>query len=185
MAPRTRFEALLERFFYRPDEAVGAWLELAPEIADSVEEVDELPEEFLAFELSNETYAVPIGAVREILKVPIITSVPRVASHVLGVMNVRGEMLPVYDLKQRLNLEEEPARVEGPNDVPRGARVVLLKDPEGDAGILVDKVRGVVRLPLSKLEPAPSLGGDRRAVAGLGRQDGDLFILLDVEQALA
>lgn len=179
-----RFDDLLDRFFYRPDENVGAWLELAPEIADSIEELEELPEEFLAFELSTETYAVPIGAVREILKVPLITSVPRVAEHVLGVMNVRGEMLPVYDLKQRLNLDSTPNRVSGPADVPRETRVVLLKDPEGDAGILVDRVKGVVRLLLSKLEPAPTLGAERRAVAGLGRKDGQLYILLDVEQAL-
>jgi purine-binding chemotaxis protein CheW len=179
-----RFDELLNRFFYRPDENVGAWLELAPEIADSIEELEEVPEEFLAFELSTETYAVPIGAVREILKVPLITSVPRVAEHVLGVMNVRGEMLPVYDLKQRLNLDSTPHRVSGPADVPRETRVVLLKDAEGDAGILVDRVRGVVRLLLSKLEPAPSLGAERRAVAGLGRNEGHLYILLDVEQAL-
>lgn len=180
-----RFDELLERFFYRADEDVGAWLELAPEIADSVEALDELPEEFLAFELSTETYAVPIGAVREIVKVPVITPVPRVADHVLGVMNVRGEMLPVYDLKKQLNLETVPFRVTGPGDVPRETRVVLLKDAEGDAGILVDRVRGVVRLLLSKLEPAPSLGAERRAVAGLGRSDGHLYILLDVEQALS
>ena len=179
-----RFDDLLNRFFYRADENVGAWLELAPEIADGVEALEELPEEFLAFELSTETYAVPIGAVREILKVPLITSVPRVAEHVLGVMNVRGEMLPVYDLKQRLNLDSTPQRVAGPGDVPRETRVVLLKDLEGDAGILVDRVRGVVRLMLSKLEPAPSLGAERRAVAGLGRKDGHLYILLDVGQAL-
>ncbi len=180
----TRFQALLERFFYSPDEDVGAWLELAPEISDAAEAIDELPEEFLAFELERETYAVPIGAVREILKVPPITAVPRVADHVLGVMNVRGEMLPVYDLKQRLHLEDAPRRVTGPSDVARENRIVLLKDAEGDAGILVDRVRGVVRLPLSKLEPAPSLGSEGRAVAGIGRRDGELFILLDVEQAL-
>jgi purine-binding chemotaxis protein CheW len=180
-----RFEAQLTRFFYQPDEDVGAWLELAPEIAEAGEVVDELPEEFLAFELGAEVYAVPIGAVREILKVPAITGVPRVAEHVLGVMNVRGEMLPVYDLKQRLRLVEVPQRVTGPADVARECRVVLLKDPEGDAGILVDRVQGVVRLPLSKLEPAPNLWADRRAVAGLGRADGNLYILLDVEAALA
>lgn len=183
--PGARFEAQLSRFFYQPDEDVGAWLELAPEIAESGEALEELPEEFLAFELGPEVYAVPIGAVREIFKVPLITVVPRVPAHVLGVMNVRGEMLPVYDLKQRLRLVDVPQRVTGPTDVPRESRVVLLKDPEGDAGILVDRVQGVVRLPLSKLEPAPQLGLERRAVAGLGRADGNLYILLDVEAALA
>lgn len=182
---RRGFDELLERFFYRPDEPVGAFLELAPEISERLTEVAELPEEFLAFALADEIYAVPIGAVREIVKVPIITSVPRVPEHVLGVMNVRGEMLPVYDLRRRLNLSDVVPRISGPGDVARESRVVLLKDPEGDAGILVDRVQGVVRLLLSKLEPPPPLGGDRRAVAGLGRADGQLFILLDVEQALS
>jgi purine-binding chemotaxis protein CheW len=180
-----RFDDLLNRFFYQPDENVGPWLELAPEIADSIATLEEQPEEFLAFELATETYAVPIGAVREIIKVPLVTSVPRTADHVLGVMNIRGEMLPIYDLKKRLNLESMPPRVSGPRDVSREARVVLLKDVDGDAGILVDRVRGVVRLLLSKLEAAPSMGVERRAVAGLGRNDGHLFILLDIEQALA
>jgi purine-binding chemotaxis protein CheW len=182
---KNRFDDLLERFFYSPDEDVGAWVELAPEISDSVTEVEELPEEFLAFELDDETYAVPIGAVREILKVPQITSVPRVAKQVLGVMNVRGEMLPVFDLKHCLHLEDAPRRVTGPGDVARESRVVLLKDAEGDAGILVDRVKGVVRLMLSKLEPAPALGTGGNAVAGIGRKDGELFILLDVDEALA
>lgn len=179
-----RFEVMLDRFFYRPDEAVGAWLELAPEIADVSSAIEEQPEEFLAFELANETYAVPIGAVREIVKVPLITPVPRVAQHVLGVMNVRGEMLPVYDLKHRLHLADAPLKLVTPADLPRASRVVLLKDLDGDAGILVDRVRGVVRLKLSQLEPAPSLSTDRRSVAGIGRADGQLFILLDVEEAL-
>ncbi len=181
----TRFATLLERFFYRPDEEVGAFLELAPEIADLPQSLDELPEEFLAFELSGEIYAVPIAAVREIIKVPPLTEVPRVSPHVLGVMNVRGEMLPVYDLKPRLRLADAPRKVQGPADVSRASRVVMLKDPQGDAGILVDRVQGVVRLPLSKLEQAPALSFDRRCVAGLGRRDGVLYILLDVEQALA
>jgi purine-binding chemotaxis protein CheW len=180
-----RFEAQLARFFHHPAEDVGPWLELAPEAVEAVEAAEELPEEFLAFVLGAEVYAVPIGAVREIFKVPPITGVPRVPEHVLGVMNVRGEMLPVYDLRQRLRLVDAPQRITGPADVPRESRVVLLKDPEGDAGILVDRVQGVVRLPLSKLEPAPNLGGECRAVAGLGRADGTLYILLDVEAALA
>lgn len=179
-----RFEAMLDRFFYRPDEAIGAWLELAPEISDAASDVEELPEEFLAFDLTSETYAVPIATVREIVKVPAVTSVPRVPPHVLGVMNVRGEMLPVYDLKPRLRLAERSPRVTGPQDLPRESRVVLLKDPSGDAGILVDRVRGVVRLLRSKLEAPPSIAGDRRAVAGLGRAQGSLYILLDVEEAL-
>lgn len=180
------FAELLDRFFYRPDEAVGAFLELAPESDRDVQAAaEETPEEFLAFVLEGETYAVPIGAVREILKVTDVTEIPRAQENLVGLINVRGEMLPLYDVKVRLKLASKPPVVRTARDVGRATRVVLLKDLEGDAGILVDRVEGVVKLQLSRLEEAPGLGIDRSAIAGLGRTGDQLFILLDVEQALS
>jgi purine-binding chemotaxis protein CheW len=179
------FQTLLNRFFYRPDEEVGEFLELAPEVEAPSTLLVEQPEEFLAFSLSGETYVVPIAAVREILKVPQITEVPRAAPNVLGLINVRGEMLPLYDVKPRLRLAAAPVKLRVPGDVPRASRVVLLKDPEGDAGVLVDRVEGVVKLVLSKLEPPPTPSRERDSIAGLGRRGDALYILLDVEQALA
>lgn len=183
----SRFDELLDRFFYRPDEEVGPFLELAPEIEASLRAVeDELPEEFLAFELGEETYALPIGAVREILKVSAVTEVPRAQRNVIGLINVRGEMLPLYDVKVRLKLADAVPVVHGSKDLSRAHRVVLVRDPqEGDAGVLVDKVLGVVKLNLSKLEPRPNLGIERDAIAGLARKDGRMYILLDVEEALS
>lgn len=182
-----RFDEHLQRFFYDPDEAVGPFLELAPEVDLNVRAAEtEVPEEFLAFRLSNEIYAVPVGLVREVMKVPVVTPVPRVGSSVLGVMNVRGEMLPLYDIKSKLKLSSRPTQrtVDG-KPQERLHRVVLLRDDQGDAGVLTDAVLGVVKLQLSRLEPPPGLGVDTGAIAGLGRLDGELYILLDVEQVLA
>lgn len=182
----SRFAELLERFFYDPDEDVGAFLSDAPERdRDAGAPLEETPEEFLAFVLEGETYAVPIHAVREILKVGAVTEIPRARRNVLGLINVRGEMLPLYDVMVRLRLADKSPEVRQASDVARSARIVLLHDLEGDAGILVDRVEGVVRLHLSKLEEAPELGVERSAIAGLARRGEDLFILLDVEQALA
>lgn len=179
------FPELLERFFYSPDEEVGPFLDLAPEVEATLTSAQaEVPEEFLAFTLERETYAVPIAQVREILKVPVVTEVPRAGENVLGVMNVRGEMLPLYCIKPRLKLADRIPEVRGPADAPRSARVVLLRDLEGDSGILVDNVDGVVKLSLSRLEAPPSLGLERDCVAGLGRRGDQLYILLDVAQAL-
>jgi purine-binding chemotaxis protein CheW len=178
------FEELVERFLYRPDEVVGPFLELAPEVGASAPAVEELPEEFLAFELATEIYAVPIAAVREILKVTHVTEVPRAQKNVIGLINVRGEMLPLFDVKVRLRLADAVPVVRSGADLPRQARVVLMRDLAGDAGVLVDRVHGVVKLPLARLEAPPSLGADRNAIAGLARKDGVLFILLDVDQAL-
>jgi len=180
------FSSLVELFLYRPDEAVGPFLELAPEAEQSLKTVvDDIPEEFLAFELVGEIYAVPIAAVREILKVTHVTEVPRAQKNVIGLINVRGDMLPLYDVKVRLRLAEGMPRVLNASDVGRTTRIVLLRDLEGDAGILVDRVVGVVKLSLGRLEATPQLGVERNAIAGLARKDGALYILLDVEQALA
>ncbi len=182
----SQFAELLDRFFYRPDEDVGPFLEQAP-ISDRITQAapEETPEEFLAFVLEGETYAVPIGAVREILKITDVTEIPRAQKNMIGLINVRGEMLPLYDVKVRLRLAEKTPLVRTGKDVGRAARIVLLKDLEGDAGVLVDRVEGVVKLQLSRLEEAPGLGIDRNAIAGLGRRDGHMYILLDVEQALS
>lgn len=180
------FAQLLDRFFYRPDEEVGVFLDDAPQTdRDERDALEETPEEFLAFVLEGETYAVPIHAVREILKVTTVTEIPRARKNVVGLINVRGEMLPLYDVKTRLRLADQIAVVRSAADVNRSTRIVLLKDLEGDAGILVDRVEGVVKLQLSKLEEAPEIGVERAAIAGLARRDDDLFILLDVEQALS
>ncbi len=181
------FEEFLDRFFFRPDEAVGPFFELVPEEHYGVEPVsEEIPEEFLAFVLEGETYAVPIGAVREILKVTHVTEVPRAAHNIVGLINVRGEMLPLYDVKMRLRLAQSMPLVRAASDVGRVARIVLLRDVEGgDAGVLVDRVDGVVKLRLSTLEQAPELGVDRSAIAGLGRSDEHMYILLDIAQAIA
>ena len=179
------FATLLERFFYRADEEVGPFLELAPEVGEGAADVEEQPEEFLAFVLENETYAVPIAAVREILKVTDVTEVPRAGKNVIGLINVRGEMLPLYDVKVRLRLADKTPAVRTGADVPRSARIVLVHDLAGDAGILVDQVQGVLKLQLSRLEEAPDLGLERAPIAGLGRHDSGMIILLDVEQALS
>jgi purine-binding chemotaxis protein CheW len=179
------FDQLLDRFFYRPDEEEGPYLANAPRVERAGHAMEEVPEEFLSFSLEGETYAVPIHAVREILKITAVTEIPRARKNVIGLINVRGEMLPLYDVKTRLKLSTKLAQVRDASDVARATRIVLLKDLEGDAGILVDKVIGVVKLQLSKLEEAPDLGVERSAIAGIARRGEDLFILLDVEQALS
>ncbi len=176
------FDELVERFLYHPDEDVGRFLEMAPEVAPSAPAQPAEPDrEFLSFRLDGETWAVPIEGVREVMKVPPLTEVPRGDKHLVGLMNVRGEMLPVYDIKPRLGLTAMARAAPW----PRGTRVVLLRDELGDAGILVDEVPGVVRLSPARLEQAPSFGRELACVAGLGKGRGELFILLDVQQALA
>ena len=180
-----RFEDLLSAFFYRPDEDTAGVLELLPEPTSAPVMVQaEEPREYLAFKLEGETYALPLIAVREIVKVPPLTEVPRGGRHLHGVMHLRGEVLPVYDIKKRLDLTIVPPHVRGPDDVKRGTRVVLVKNHEGDGGILVDVVDEVVRFPPSSLEPRPNLSRERALVNGIGRKGERIYILLDEHQVL-
>lgn len=185
----SRFAQLLDDFFYRPDEDVTGLLDFAAGSDGMVPAAaEEVPEEYLAFRLEDECYAVPILAVREICKVPLLTEIPRAAPELLGVMNLRGELLPVYDVKLRLRLADVPPVVAGPDAVepPRDARILVFNSEEGPAGVWVDSVAGVVRLKPSMLEAAPpGLRGERDCVVGIGRRGPQLYILLDPELALA
>ena len=183
------FASLLDAFFYRPDEDEGPLFALAtgPEQALPAV-VEETPAEFLAFSLDSEVYVVPIGDVREIVKVPPLTEIPRAAPSLLGVMNLRGEVLPVYDIKPRLRLSVSAMRIAGPDPeaLPKAARVLIVRGDDGDAGVLVDAVREVVKMKPSALEPPPPGvgGGERDCVVGLGRRRDQLYIVLDLHQVL-
>jgi purine-binding chemotaxis protein CheW len=185
----SRFSELLDEFFYRPDEDVGGLLEFAAGSDEAPPPIpEEVPEEYLAFLLEGECYAVPIRSVQEIGKVPPLTEIPRAEPSLLGVMNLRGDVIPVYDIKLRLKLTDKPPKVAGPDAAPppRAARIVVARTEEGPAGIWVDSVRDVVRLKPSMLEPPlPGKGNERDCVVGIGRRNSQLFILLDVQQALA
>lgn len=186
----SRFQELLDEFFYRPDEDPGVLFEPGQPVVAPPAVTEEPPREYLAFQLSDETYGIPIESVREIVRVPPLTEIPRAAPELLGVINLRGEVLPVYDLKLRLRLSDGPAPVAGPDadlaQLPRRARIVIVHDAAGDAGVLVDAVDEVVRLRPSEIESPPRgvAGGERTAITGLGRRRDQLIVLVSLAQAL-
>ncbi len=183
----SRFAEQLERFFYDPQEALPPGLELPePRVQPSARQAP--PDERLCFRLENEWYALPVSLVREVSRVAPLTEVPRAPASLLGVMNLRGEVLPVYDLKLRLRLATRPAPIAGPRadrtGLPRSARVIILRSPRGDAAVLVDAVQDVVRLMPAEVEPPPRGTAERDGIVGLGRRGDRLWILLDPEAVL-
>jgi purine-binding chemotaxis protein CheW len=165
----------LEDFFYRPDETAPAVPELAP-----AARADEPPavlarEEYLTFLLGAEEYAVAIERVREVLRAPPVTEVPRAPEHILGVVTVRGEVVAVIDPRRRLGL---PARDPGEPE----AKLVVVDAGDGCCGLLVDHVASVVRLAPGSIEPCPQgIAGQRgEFLAGIGRAGERLFTVLDL-----
>lgn len=169
--------APLDEFFYRPDEEtpelpeIGATVEPEPE--DDVGSAAR--EEYLTFLLGPEEYAIAIERVREVVKAPPITEVPRAPAHVLGVVTVRGEVVAVLDPRRRLGLPGAPP-------VDGAGRIVIVDGGDGACALLVDAVASVVRLPAGALEPCPQgIGGPRaELLAGIGREGDRLFTVLDL-----
>src|ERR1700687_3468487 len=108
-------DKFLDDFLYRSDEEDESSLELAlgPASPSAVARHDK-PDEYLAFLLDGEQYAVPIDQVREIVKVPVLTEVPGGKQSLLGILNLRGEILAVYNVKPRLRLSEASSSIAGP-----------------------------------------------------------------------
>ena len=120
--------------------------------------------EYLAFALDDEPYAAPVSLVREILKPPPLTPVPRAPHAVLGIISVRGQLVTVMDLRRRLRLNESPPT--------RRARILLVEGAGGETlGLFVDEVLAVYRLSESEIEPAASALGNDVApyIAGIAR----------------
>jgi len=135
-------------------------------------------EEYLCFRVADENYAINIMAIKEIIKPREVTEVPRVPSYVLGVISLRGVIIPIYDMRRRLGLD----------DVPGGnrRRILVVRHREGVAGILVDQVSHVVKLGAADEEQPPAVldGAGREFVQGIGHHDGSMLILLDLDKIL-
>lgn len=135
-------------------------------------------EQFVAFRLAGETYGIPIMLVHEIIRSCEITRIPRSQPHVRGVVNLRGNVVPVIDLRLRLGL---PASTEGPE-----SRIVVVEVDTAVIGMIVDGVSQVIRIPTDNIESPSELIADVETdlVTGVGKLDDDLVILLDIQRTL-
>ncbi|APR80977.1 Positive regulator of CheA protein activity [Minicystis rosea] len=123
--------------------------------------------EYLGFVLAGDVYAAPVGLVREILKPPPLTPVPRAPHATLGIVSVRGQLVTVIDLRRRLRVAEAP--------LSRKARILLVDGADNELmGVYVDEVLQVYRLSDGEIEPAATaLGGEVAGyIAGIARPDG-------------
>jgi purine-binding chemotaxis protein CheW len=160
-----------------PGRAVRAWDELARQAASREADGAEAARlrELLRFELSGDAYAIAVDRVREIVRLRVITPIPRAEQEVLGVISLRGEIVEVVDLRRRLGLEAGPPE--------RRSRIIVVRAADGGvAGLLVDAVREVVRVPEEALRAA---SGETEAVEALCERGGAFVSILDLERVLS
>jgi len=134
--------------------------------------------QLVGFRIGNETFGVRIGAVREIVRVPEITAVPSAPEMIEGVINLRGKIIPVMDLRKRF----------GQSDIqPDKKNRILVVELEGKlVGLIVNAASEVLKISPSEIEPPGNVfaEGESSYVTGVGKLKGRLIILLDIAKLL-
>ncbi len=149
-----------------------------PVSSDGQAEEEQEEIDLLSFRLGGESYALLVKDVREVLKARSLTPVPNAPSYILGVTGLRGAVLPVIDLCVRFGL------VPGVRD--EKSRIIVVGSSEEDVGLVVDRVTGVLRIMPDEIRPTPEHVEQGAAfLRGIVRKDEKLYILLDLEKAVA
>lgn len=152
-------------------EAVEAKTEAAAmPIADS----DGIESMYLTFAVGDESYGVSIGMVTEIVGMQTIMSVPDVPHYIKGVINLRGKVIPLMDVRLRFGIEERP--------YDERTVVIVLEVDDAPIGMIVDRVSEVLDVPADKIDRTGNFGGGegKSMVSALARIEDRLAILLDV-----
>lgn len=146
--------------------------------------VHALPGKYLSFALAGEIYAVPVMAVREIIRLCPITPVANMPPHVRGVINLRGRVIPLVDLRVRFGL---PAAPDHERTCIVVGQVAAAAGGTRPYAVMVDGVEEVVALAAGDIAPTPDFGGaiDIRFITGMARRDTGVTTLIDLDTVAA
>jgi purine-binding chemotaxis protein CheW len=135
--------------------------------------------QFVSFLLSGEEYAIDIMRVQEIIRISSITRVPKMPDFVEGVINLRGKVIPVVDLRARFELEKQ--------EDDKHSRIVVVELSGKITGLIVDSVSQVLNISNDEIEPAPSIGSkvSSEFILGVGKVGERLIILLEIDKILS
>jgi purine-binding chemotaxis protein CheW len=135
--------------------------------------------QWVTFKLDNETYGINVMRVQEVLRYTEIAPVPGAPSYVLGIINLRGNVVTVIDTRQRFGL--------GTVDVSDNTRIVIIEADKQVVGIMVDSVAEVVYLRQSEIETAPNVGNEESAkfIQGVCNKNNELLILVELDQMMS
>jgi purine-binding chemotaxis protein CheW len=134
-----------------------------------------MEEQLVTFKLGKEEFGVDIMKVQEIIKIPPVTFVPRAPRFIEGVINLRGNVIPVISLKERFKMETSGST----ND----ARIIVIQVNGRTMGVMVDQVTEVIRIPEDAIEPPPpvAVGIDSGYLRGVGKIEDRLIVLLELD----
>ena len=132
----------------------------------------------VGFEVGRETYGVPITSLHEIVRIPEITAVPDAPDYMEGVINLRGKIVSVIDLRKRLGEKRVT--------IGKRNRILVVEHNGRLSGLIVDSASEVLKIPAFDVEPSPTTlqEGRPNCVTGLGKYKGRLIVLLDITRLL-
>ncbi|MCK5077626.1 MAG: chemotaxis protein CheW [Calditrichia bacterium] len=135
--------------------------------------------QLVSFNVGTEEFGVDILRVHEINRMTEITRVPKTPHFVEGVINLRGKIIPIIDLRKRFGMETK--------EQDQSTRIVVVEIDGQTIGFVVDSVSEVIRLPMANIDDAPDLvtGVDADYIQGVGKLEKSLIILLDLEKVLS
>lgn len=131
--------------------------------------------QYIVVRLGEEQYGIDIRFIENIVRMQRMTRVPKVPAYLKGVINLRGEVLPVMSLRLKMGLAED--------EITRATRIIILKlEQEGNVGIIVDEVKEVITLEASQVEKMThdTKDGRRSFISGVGKRGDELISLLDL-----
>ncbi len=141
--------------------------------------VEERGGKFLTFFLAGEEYGLEILKVHEIIGMMPITTVPRTPSHIKGVINLRGKVIPVVDLRLKLEMDTKEQTEE--------TCIIVVQSSGLEVGVVVDKVSEVLDIASSDIDDTPSFGINVNSdyILGIGKSEGRVKLLLDIDKVLS
>jgi len=147
------------------------------------EKVDNTLTQYLTFVLGEEIFALDIASVREVLELTSITKVPRTPEYMRGVINLRGHAVPVVDMRLKFGMSKV-------KDTVDTCIIIVEVDMEGEnavMGALVDSVREVFEMHADQIEQPPRMGLsiDTEFLRGMGKQDDDFVMILDINRVFS
>lgn len=154
--------------------SLGIWK--GRETMSNKQSIEGEEQQLVIFALSDEDYGVDINIVQEIIRMQDITSVPKAPSFVNGVINLRGKVIPVLDLRRRFSVLKA--------EYTKDSRIVVVDINGQDIGMVVDAVAEAMRIPNSSVEPPSSIvtAMDSDYLQGIAKLESQLVILLDLNK---
>lgn len=133
--------------------------------------------QLVGFIVGEEEYAIPILNIQEIIKPIEFTRVPSVPDYVLGVFNLRGNVIPLIDLKKKFNLDSSKQT--------SNTRYIVMKGEESVAGFVIDRLTEAIRIKRNRIDPPPeTLMKEKGMIYGIGKRDDNILTILKVEALL-